>query len=205
MSSWKRHLAVAICLLICLLAGARVANATPLVSVDSVSTALGGGLYRYDYTLTNLGDPVADAGFDLYDLTLTFAASVSVIAASTGDWDFVGGFGFIDTFSPTPGTAPLGTDLVPGQTRVFHITVDGSIDNAAFFATFTNPNDPANPLVRDGSATAAASVPEPTSLVFLATGIATLLIVRTSPVAARSRDWCGSRATLESPRLARRR
>ncbi len=149
-----------------------LANATPIASLTYVETALSGGLVQYDYTLANLGDPVADAGLDLYDLTIFFSAAVDYDSGAA-PWDIIGGSGFVNAFSIAPGLPPVGTDVGPGQSLGgFRFVLTGPVGDAAFSALFFNPVDPSNPVVFDGTAAAAApaAVPEPATLGLIGLG-----------------------------------
>jgi hypothetical protein len=166
------------------LAGAPTADASPIASVDYVeSSPGGGGLFQYDYTVTNLSDP-ADAGADIFWLTLSFASSISLVSANTPvNWAVNGGAGFIDAFSLAIGAAPAGADIGPGQHRAgFSFVLDGQISSSAFEVLFANPADPSNPTVFDGLTTQAPSdpsaVPEPASLLLVGSGIGTFILRR---------------------------
>ena len=159
---------VTIAAVTCVVAGfsPRSAAAAPIADVQYVATDLGGGLFEYDYTLSNLSDPVADAGFDAYDLFLTFSPAASIVDSSVPDgWDVIPGAGFVDAFSLTPGASPLGTDVGPGQSLSgFDFTFDSSVGALPFQVTIANPVDPFNPVVVEGTAEAQSTpVPEPSS------------------------------------------
>jgi len=165
------------------IAGARTAVASPIASVEYVETSLGGGLFQYDYSVHNLADPAtdpADAGADLYWLTLIFSPSVSLVGATTpANWDAIGGSGFVDLFSLVPGAAPAGADIGPGQLLSgFSVLLNGQIGSSAFQALFTNVADPFNPVISEGSTLPRPSdstpVPEPATLVLVAWGMGSL-------------------------------
>src|SRR5438094_2343538 len=88
--------------------------AAPHASLVYVETALSGGDFQYDYTLSNLSNAVADAGFDIFDVVLLHpAATFSVIALPPG-WDAIAGLQLAESFSLNSGMPPSGTDLPPG-------------------------------------------------------------------------------------------
>jgi len=160
---------------------ARTSSASPVLSVEYLETSLGGGLFQYDYTIRNLTDSIAnptDARADLYWLTLSFSPEVSLVSAVTAaNWDLIAGEGFADTFSLQPGSAPVGSDLAPGQLLTgLELVVNDEIGSAGFQALFTNIADLNNPLVYEGQTTPAlpAPVPEPGSLLLVASAIASL-------------------------------
>jgi hypothetical protein len=162
-----------------LAAGARPAAAVPIASLEYIETALGGGMFQYDYILSNLSDPVSDAGFDAWDVALFFPAGASLLSATTPlGWDLISGVGFLDAFSVVPGPSPLGTDVAPGQSLAgFNFVFDSRVGSLPFQVVFTNPLDPDNSVTHDGLTTPAASVPEPTSLLLLGTGLASLALL----------------------------
>jgi len=165
------------------------ALASPIATIDYLETSLGGGLFRYDYTVQNVGDPA-----DLYWLTFSYAPTSSLVSAETpADWDLISGPGFVDTFSLLPGAAPLGADVGPGEAQSgFSLVFDSQVGRTAFQAIFTNDADPLNPLVSSGITNPASAppgpVPEPSSLLLLSAGIGTLAAGkrrRGRPAAAR--------------------
>jgi hypothetical protein len=165
------------------LGSAPTADASPIASVDYVESSLGGGLFQYDYTVTSLSDP-ADAGEDIFWLTLSFASSISLVSDDTPvDWAVNGGAGFIDAFSLAIGAAPVGADIGPGQhLGGFSFVLDGQIGSSAFQALFANPADPFNPTVFDGlttqAPTAPGEVPEPASLLLVGSGVGSFILGR---------------------------
>lgn len=157
------------------------ASAAPIAVAEYVETSLAGGLFQYDYTLSNATDPAAEPGVDLYDVLFFFPGDVelSALEAPSG-WEsnpvppFV--TSFLQLFSVLPGAA----DIVPGRSLAgFRFVVDAQVGALPFVVSFVNPADPGSPLVFDGETVAAtvAAVPEPASLFLLASG-ATALAVR---------------------------
>lgn len=170
-----RWIRVGIAGVVCVVAiGGYTAGAAPIAGLEYVETDLGGGQFQYDYTLSNGGDPIVDAGFDAYDVTIFFAATISPVSSTLpADWDAIGGPGFVNTFSLVPGASAFGADVGPGQSLGgFSFILSGQIGRAAFQVLFANPADPSNPVVYN--ATTVAAVPEPASLLLLGTGLVAL-------------------------------
>lgn len=172
-----------IALFVMLVAGARPASAAPIAGLEYIETDLGGGLFQYDYTVRNLGDPLTDAGFDLFDFALFFGDTMSLMGDDTrngapADWQVIGGVGFIDATSLVPGAAPLGADIGPGGSLTgFSFIVDGRIGDTPFEALFANPNEPFDPIVVQG---VSAAVPEPSALLLMVAALSLVLIAQRS-------------------------
>jgi hypothetical protein len=154
------------------------ATAAPIAALEYVETALGSGQYRYDYTLRSLADPALDAGFDIFDFSLSFSTAVTLDSSVVpADWDVISGDGFVETFSLVPGPSPTGADVGPEQSLgLFAFTFSAQIGSVPFQALFTNPDDAENPIVVSGLTAPApvTAVPEPASFVLFGTGLATL-------------------------------
>lgn len=183
MSRWIGGMVVGVSLML----APQAAHAAPIVALDYVETALGAGLFQYDFTLSNLGDPIADAGFDAYDLTLFLPSTPTIHEFSLPvGWDAIPGSTpvatpFFNTFSTSPGLLPGGADIGPGQfLSGFRLVLDTEIGSTPFSVLFANPFDPASPAIFDGVSTASdvAPVPEPASLILFATAAGTLLARR---------------------------
>jgi hypothetical protein len=145
------------------------ALAVPSASFNYLETALGGGSWRYDYTLTNLGTPGPDSGYSIYDIILFLdpVATASVLTVPAG-WDYFVGAGFVQSFSLNPGEPPLGTDVPPGAALPgYSFVFDYRAGNVAFDATFSNPLDPQNPVVISGVTAPSTAVPEPSTYILL--------------------------------------
>jgi len=159
-----------------------LATATPIGALTYLETDIGGGAFRYDYTLLNQSDPMADTGFDIYDLILFLPSSVSLVKSELPtEWDSISGPGFVEAFSVSPGVTPFGADVAPDSALTgLSLTFNARIGPTPFQVLFSNPVDPANPVIYDGTATGAdtSQVPEPTSLMLVASGVTTMLIRR---------------------------
>jgi hypothetical protein len=164
-----------------LMMGSSIAVAIPSADFTYVETDLGGGIWQYDYMLFNTSDPVADAGFDLYDLFFTFTPSplFTVLSVPSG-WDWIGDpSGFLLAFSLNPGAPPVGTDIAPGESLGgFFFSFDYQAGALPFDVTFTNPNDPDMPEIYSGTSSSSSAVPEPSTLLLVAVGLVGLVGLR---------------------------
>ncbi|CAG1010742.1 hypothetical protein ANAEL_04014 [Anaerolineales bacterium] len=154
--------------LFCFIAG--MAWAVPATEFRYYEIDVGGGQWKYDYTLFNRSDPTLDAGFNIFDVILKFNPSVSfsVVTLPQG-WNEISGAGFIEAFSENPGTVFPGTDIGPGEfSRWFTFEFNARLQDLPFEATFTNPNLPDEPLVFRSTT---AQIPEPSTLLLLGVGL----------------------------------
>jgi len=139
----------------------------------------GTGWWQYDYTLFNTS-PIGHAGIDLYDLFLYFdpSASLNVLSMPSG-WDWTDGAGFIDVFSMNPGAPPIGTDIAPNSSLGgFSFEFDYQAGMLPFDATFVNPYDLDNPFVVSGTTAPKSSIPEPSTILLLGSGLVGLAGLR---------------------------
>ncbi len=151
--------------------------ATPLADIRYQETDLGGGIWRYDYVLSNVAD--AGSGCDLYDVSIYFDPSAVFTGISLpNEWSSIEGAGFSEVFSMNPGAPPIGSDIAPGTSLGgFSFQIDYRLGNANFEAYLTNPIDPPNPvLYSDNTAPInnLTPVPEPGTIVLLSSGLAWL-------------------------------
>lgn len=140
---------------------------------------LGGGLWRYDYTLYNTSDPVENTGYNLYDFFLYFDSTVTLsVILSPADWDFnsnesppaSGNYhDFIDWFSTLPGEPPTGADIAPGGfLGGFSLTSDTRLASLSYDVFLTNPDPTLDPVLYSGNT---ASVPEPSTVLLIGSGL----------------------------------
>lgn len=143
------------------------AGAKAQVAINYVETDLGGGLWQYEYIVTNTLDRRTFPGYDLFDVRIDFdpAADVSLLSLPTG-WDSILDAGSAELFSTYVGPPPTGTDIPPSSSlRGFLFQFDYRAGNTGFASVFVNPNDPNTPIVFDGVTGIAAPEPGTIALV----------------------------------------
>lgn len=155
--------------------------ATPSASFLYQESSLGPGIWEYDYVLSNTSDPIADAGYDIFEVFVTFDASqTTAILTLPGGWDGTSGSGFLEATSLNPGEPRVGTDVAPAASlNGFSFLFTFQAGNLPFSATLTDPTDPSNSFSFDGmTAPLATSIPEPTTMILLVSGIGGLWYMR---------------------------
>jgi hypothetical protein len=192
--TWIFRLALAACAAMALGQGA---YAGVVASLQYAETSLDGGLFQYDYTLHVEGDPIADAGYDAYDFALFFSPTVSLVRVfAPVDWNSIVGKDFVDLFSLSPGAAPTGTDVGPGQSLAgFRFLFDAQVGSLPFQVMLANPIDLFNPIIVDGRSVPEISeraLPLPAPLALMVTGLVGLALAK-----RRTRSSC---TAVERPR-----
>jgi hypothetical protein len=148
---------------------------------------LGGGLWKYDYILHNTSDPIADAGYDIYDLTLYFPGITLTNILSPSNWDLItDSSSFIDWYSKLPGEPPLGADIAPGTSLTgFSFLSNMQLASLSFDVYLTDPYG--DPVLYSGNT---APVPEPPTLLLVASGLAGIGFF----VRMKYKEWKGVRS-----------
>ena len=145
-------------------------------------TDLGGGLWRYQYRFLNDLNPVAFAGFNLYDMVFTLNGTTLITPETAApNWVDITTTDFIEYFSLFPGSPPGGSDIGPGGSLSgFAFVANQQLGDLDFVATFTDPDNPTNPRFFSGvsSQDISTSAPEPGSVGLLAMGLASGILLR---------------------------
>ena len=155
--------------------------AAPIADLQFLEMPLSGGAYQYDYTLFNKGELPGDAGYDIFDVTLFFNAGTITSTAVPSDWDAISGPGFVEAFSLVPGPLPAGADVGPGSFLPgFTFVFDRQVGPISFAVLFTNPLDPLNPVLVEGTTREVPNrpVPEPPLALLIVTTLAAVLASR---------------------------
>lgn len=171
--SGRLWLAVFIFFCVAALLPSRDASAIPSADFLYSETNVSAGLWQYDYTLYNTGDPVADAGYNIYDVFMPVSgASLFSTLSTPAGWVDFSGPGFIELFSD-PWGFPPGEDILPGTSLAgFSFLMDYRLGDTAFMVYMTNPDDPFSPAIYDGGTSARpATVPEPGSALLVTSGL----------------------------------
>jgi hypothetical protein len=155
------------------------ASAMP-VQVFVSETNVGGGNFRYDYTVLNTG--ALGPGFNIFDFFIDYlGGDVLNVVVPTG-WDsnptnpVPSGTSFVDSFSLS-----TSFDILAGNALgVFKYTLDHRVGSVPFSVLFTNPHEPNDRLQVYGETSndpppPVAAVPEPATVVLLGVSLAGLL------------------------------
>lgn len=140
---------------------------------------LGGGLWEYDYTIMNDSDPFTDAGYNVYDLFLSFGTPLILTnILSPPGWDQISdASSFIDWFSTNPGEPPSGTDIPPATSLSgFSFVSNTRLASLPFDVLLSNPDDPMNSVPISGTTT--STVPLPSTIYLLTAGIIGIVSLR---------------------------
>jgi hypothetical protein len=179
----RRLITVGLLMLGMMCSTGRPAQAIPSADLRYSETDLGGGTWRYDYSMYNTSDPVLNAGFNAYDVLFTLdpAATLTVVSLPPG-WDSMGGTGgFWETFSLNPGIFPAGSDVAPGTSLTgFSFDLNQKAGDLPFEVLLSNPNDPDNPALFSGTSApeGGAPVPEPSTVLLFCVGLGGMLLYR---------------------------
>jgi hypothetical protein len=144
--------------------------ATPSSQALFTEFDLGGGLWRYDYTVYNTSDPLSYAGYDIFDFTLYLAPTVTFTnILSPPDWFSFSGSG--DPSIPLPSfiewILDFGAEITPGGSLSgFSFQVSYQSGDLPFDVYLTNPIG--DPVLYSGNT---APIPEPGSLLLLSSGL----------------------------------
>jgi hypothetical protein len=145
-----------------------VSWALPSAQALYLETELGGGIWRYDYTLYNTSDPVADAGADLFYFYLEIPGVTPSILDSPLGWDPISGLSFINWESLNPGAPPIGSDIAPAASLGgFSFSSAIQLPSLSFQVVLINPTG-GGFIPYEGT----TAVPEPATLLLLGSGLA---------------------------------
>jgi hypothetical protein len=150
-----------------------LASAIPMADILYLEEDLGGGHWRYNYTVYNKSDPVADAGVDLFDIFFYFDPVVTLTVAS-----LPAGWASFNDLDPTQGTSsflnpyslipPEGNDIFPGDfLGGFVFDFDRRVGDLLFDVAFLNPEG-GDSHVYSGTT---APVPEPATILLMTVGM----------------------------------
>jgi len=146
------------------------ASADLIISLDATATPAGGGLTRYEYAVTN--EATSTLAFIQFQLATSPGANPGMITGPDG-WDI----SFDDVFSVLSWTSFVpATDIFPGHSATFSFVSPLPPGDQEYSAAgFDDATGEGQVLygITTGPTTTTAAVPEPSSLVSLALGVAT--------------------------------
>ena len=155
--------------------------ATPMAEVTYSQNKVN-GFWEYEFIVANTSNLLEDAGFNIYNLLLTFSEVLEppkiVNTKMPLGWDStpgtgevsVGFIGLVSNITGIPGGFPDGTDIAPGKSLGdFVFLFDSKVDNILFEALFFDSIGGGDPYFFQGKA---APVPEPATAALLVVGLA---------------------------------
>ena len=87
-------------LIVTFIGSSRLYAAGPIVGFTE--TSLTGGLWRYDYTVSNANDPASQPKFNLYDIIFQFPSAPTVLSVPSG-WASITYLNSVEVFSTDVG------------------------------------------------------------------------------------------------------
>jgi len=155
-----------------------VSLGSPVPDTSYLEEPLGGGMWEYDFTVTNTSDPVTDASENLFDVLFTPDPNATFTDLSLPlGWSGDFGLGFAHLYSLDPGPPPTGTDIAPGASLGgFDLLSDVRLGGQlTYIALFVDPNG-GDPIVAQGTGSPTnVPIPEPATVFLFALGAAYLL------------------------------
>jgi hypothetical protein len=151
-----------------------MASAIPMADVLYFEEDLGGGHWRYNYTVYNDSDPVVDVNVTLWTFYLDFDPGVTLLSGEVpGGWGyeyFPGEVGSTTSFVQST-SSDLLYEIMPGDSLAgFVFDFDARIGDIAFLAYLFDPKSAES--VEYPGTTGAAPVPEPATFLLIMSGLA---------------------------------